>query len=82
MSQTPRPDGRAVPSRRRILFPALLAVDVAVTLFPPLYWAAGSGDHAWSALLYVIGGSGVVLASILAMYAVDRTRAADEEARP
>jgi hypothetical protein len=60
------------------LFAVLLVVDVAVTLFPPLSWAAGG--RAWSALLYAIGGSAVVLVSVLVMYTVDRARATSGEA--
>jgi hypothetical protein len=45
-----------------------------VTLFPPLYWAAGSSHSELAVLLYFLGGSAVVLASILVMYAVERAQ--------
>ncbi|MFF1401203.1 hypothetical protein ACFVZD_46875 [Streptomyces sp. NPDC058287] len=59
----------------RGLFGALLALDAVVTLFPPLYWAAGANRSAAAALLYFIGGGAVVLVSILVMYAVDGAQA-------
>lgn len=80
MSETRPSGGRGwPPNRKRALFGSLLVLDAVVTLFPPLYWAVGSGPGDWAVLLYFLGGSAVVLASILVMYAVDRTQAGREE---
>ncbi|MEV6702816.1 hypothetical protein AB0M68_37755 [Streptomyces sp. NPDC051453] len=82
MSENPQRGSRALPpSRKRALFAALLAIDAVVTLFPPLYWSAGAGRSAAATLVYFIGGSFVVLASILLMYAVERIQGECGEAR-
>ena len=74
MNQTRPPGGRRwPPNRKRALFGTLLVLSAVVTLFPPLYWAAGSGSDL-AVLLYFLGGSAVVLASILVMYAVERAQ--------
>ncbi|MDQ0578067.1 hypothetical protein [Streptomyces rishiriensis] len=64
------PTGRAaahLPSlfRYRVLCGLLVATDSVITLFPPLYWNV---DGPAAALIYVIGGSALVAASIPALY--------------
>lgn len=74
-STWPLGDRRRPPNRNRALFGALLLLDAVVTMFPPLYWAVGAERTASASLLYFVGGSAVVLTSVLVMYALDRTPA-------
>ena len=61
---------RSARTRRRLLA-ALLIVDGIVTLCPPLYWAAGSSGSRPLTLGYFIGGSLIVLLSLLVMSRID-----------
>jgi hypothetical protein len=61
---------RSARTRRR-LFAALLIVDGIVTLCPPLYWAAGSSGSRPLTLGYFLGGSLIVLVSLLVMSRID-----------
>ncbi|MEW2489700.1 hypothetical protein [Streptomyces sp. NPDC048411] len=82
MSENPQRGSHGLsPSRRRALFAGLLVIDAVVTLFPPLYWSAGAGRSAAATLLYFIGGSGFVLASILVMYAAEGRQGRQGEVR-
>ncbi|WP_405747560.1 hypothetical protein OG422_30645 [Streptomyces sp. NBC_01525] len=82
MSENPQRGSRTLPpSRKRALFAVLLVIDAVVTLFPPLYWSAGADRSAADTLLYFIGGSGFVLASILVLYAIDARHGTHGEVR-
>lgn len=73
--------GRRRPPWKTTLLGVLLALDAVITLLPQLYWAAGSSGRASTALLYTVGGSAFVLASIMAMYAIDRLGPSHGEGR-
>lgn len=67
-----RPKAHAdIDAARRRMFAGLLMVDVGLTLFPPLYWAAG-GSAMWS-LTYFIGGGFLVMLSLLLMNHLEKT---------
>lgn len=72
MSETYARDGRRRQPWKTVLLGTLLALDAIVTLLPQLYWAAGSSGRAATVLLYTVGGSLFVLASLMVMYAIDR----------
>ncbi|WP_328665460.1 hypothetical protein OG905_00730 [Streptomyces sp. NBC_00322] len=70
MSETYARDGRRLfPWKRRFLG-VLVVLDAIITLLPQLYWAAGSSGRASTVLLYSVGGSVFVVASLMVMYAI------------
>ena len=51
------------------------ALDLALALLPPLHWAAGAGGASFGVphvLIYFLGASVFISASVLAAYLADR----------
>ena len=58
-----------VEARKRTARRAILIFDLVLLLFPPIYWAAGSGDTTLS-LWYFIGGNLLVTLSLFVLWAL------------
>ena len=69
-------ENSAIEARKRAARRAILVFDLVLLLFPPIYWAAGSGDNTLS-LWYFIGGNLIVTLSLFALWALREN--SDEE---
>ena len=79
MSETHARGGRRRPPSKTTLIGILLALDAIVALLPQVHWTAGSSRQASTALLYSAGGSVLVLASLMVMYAIGRPGSSNGE---
>jgi|GEM_PF-5172714 len=68
----------AVDARKRNARRAILAFDLVLLLFPPVYWLAGAADSVAS-LWYFLGGNLLAVLSLFALWAL-REEDADDAA--
>jgi hypothetical protein len=61
------------PRAIKVIFGVWFGLDAVLALLPPLYWAAGDGSVEWS-YLYFLGSAAVIVASVVAVYAVEAVR--------